>query len=670
MKLQSVRVQNYKSILDSGLVEIEEKITTMVGMTEAGKSSFLKMLSGVDKNQIFQENELPYGSDISQKFTNTDVAAKDILQLTATYTIEESDRDILPPEYKNITGVVVERYFDGHFSIKPIGNYSEVSLNLQKDIETINQILSILISNFDAAVPRLGNLAPFKENLLKNIDNFNQSDFANLKDVDISIQTLNNTVNTLPKDPQFQNELNQRVNELNNARKNLANSIAENPLNKLYEIIPKPLYKDNVFKLEGKIPIDEFIANPQKSKTFHCLAIVGGLNSVGVQKIRHKESAARNSYFDVISKALSEQLNSFWTQEHYDFKLGIKETDLVFNVVDKTTGKETSVTERSEGFKWWTAFFLDLSLSRAIGTGTSIILLDNPATELHDEGKGDVQKFLTKVTNNGKLQIIYATHERALIDPWRIERIRIVEKKPEGTKIEKVRSNTRGDLMNKIRRNIGSPAKYSLFGAPQTINFEGISDMHFFSAFNEFFEQINLEYLNKDSYSINALDSMNEAPISCKLYKNLGFNFVIIVDSGQKTRDMIKKLESDDYSKFFIEIKQITGTDECDIEDMIAPDLYYEVFKKAYEKILDEVPPIEKIEKNNNDKRVTKYSDWFKSKGDVGEFNKTLVAYQMFDVLMSKKENEINSTPIKKTCDNFLKLMHAIQDKFQKDADA
>src|SRR5690348_261343 len=204
--------------------------------------------------------------------------------------------------------------------------------------------------------------------------------------------------------------------------------------------------------------------------------------------------------------------------------------------MDETTGKETSVTERSEGFKWWTAFFLDLSLSRAIGTGTSIILLDNPATELHDEGKGDVQKFLTKVTNNGKLQIIYATHERALIDPWRIERIRIVEKKPEGTKIEKVRPNTRGDLMNKIRRNIGSPAKYSLFGAPQTINFEGISDMHFFSAFNEFFEQINLEYLNKDSYSINAIDSLNEAPVFCKLYKNLGLDFIIVVDSGSKTR--------------------------------------------------------------------------------------------------------------------------------------
>ena len=118
----------------------------------------------------------------------------------------------------------------------------------------------------------------------------------------------------------------------------------------------------------------------------------------------------------------------------------------------------------------------------------SIILLDNPATNLHDDGKADVLRFLTKITESGKLQIIYSTHERALIDPWRIEQIRMVEKGSEGTKIEIVRSNSRSDLLGKIRRNIGSPARYSLFDAPKTVAFEGISDINIFSALNEFLE--------------------------------------------------------------------------------------------------------------------------------------------------------------------------------------
>src|SRR5581483_3888530 len=181
MKLQTVRVQSYKSIIDSGTVEIESKITTLVGMTEAGKSSFLRMLSGIDKNIVFQENELPNGSNISQKFTNNEITAKDILQLTVTYVIEESDKNILPNEFKNITGITIKRYFDVHFDIEPIGEYQPISFSMQKDIE-----------------------------------NLKQTTFTNLKEVDISIQSLNNVINTIPKDAPLQNDFNLQINELNN----------------------------------------------------------------------------------------------------------------------------------------------------------------------------------------------------------------------------------------------------------------------------------------------------------------------------------------------------------------------------------------------------------------------------------------------------------------------
>jgi len=147
-----------------------------------------------------------------------------------------------------------------------------------------------------------------------------------------------------------------------------------------------------------------------------------------------------------------------------------------------------------------------------------------------------------------------------------------------GTVIQRVHSESKRDLLDKIRKNIGSPARYSLFGAPRTIAFEGQSDIVLFSAFNEYLEQHGEEYLNKDSYSVNAFNGISKAPEFCDLYKNLGLDCVLVVDSGRKTREMQPKLNNGDFEKYFIEIKEFTEKDETDMEDIIEPKLYHFVF--------------------------------------------------------------------------------------------
>ena len=45
MKLVKVHVQNYRSILDSGEIEIEKIKTVLVGINEAGKTALLKAIN-------------------------------------------------------------------------------------------------------------------------------------------------------------------------------------------------------------------------------------------------------------------------------------------------------------------------------------------------------------------------------------------------------------------------------------------------------------------------------------------------------------------------------------------------------------------------------------------------------------------------------------------------
>ncbi len=680
MRLKSVRVQNYKSIIDSGIVEIEHDITALVGMTSSGKTSFLQMLAGLNPSEVFPETELPNGSETKIKFYNGELPPSKILQLTVIFSVEVADQSLLPDQFKDVEEIQIYRFFDGHFEIVTTkGTVIQGSIDLSANTNTIKNILENMKTHFTNAQPRIGNLPQFHDSFFKSIDNFLQeTNFGNLKELDLSMQTLTNAVNVIPKDGPFQNELNQRMAELQAERGKIAKTLEEDPVKKLIDIIPKPLYKSDVVPLEDKIAIDEFINNPSKNKTFRNLAIISGLKPSGVQKVRNVTAAEQKSFFDDISKNLSEQLNSFWRQEKYDFTIGITANQLTFTVADRTTGKSTSVSEGSDGFKWWTSFFLEMSADLSERPGLGIVLLDNPATSLHDEGKADVLRFVTKMVETGKLQIVYTTHERALIDPWRIDRIRITEKRAEGTKIEKVKSDSRADLLERIRRNIGSPARYSLFGAPRTVAFEGESDMNIFSAFNEYLEQKGTDHLNKDTYSINSFNGITNAPDFCKLYKNLKLDFILLVDSGTATIEMKKRLDEGDYEKYFVEIKEIINRDG-DTEDLCNPKLYHKAFELAYKGIIPNLPTFEEIEEiGENKKLVNRYNEWFKSNTELPkpkskesikppELNKTIVAQQMFNILMQEEiKKTIEPELIENSTKNFIKLNGLIQERASK----
>ena len=665
MRLKSVKVTHHRSIIDSNDVTIDPEITSIVGMTGSGKTSFLKMLSAVDNHISFPESELPNGSQIKQDFQDDHIKANNISQLLAIFEVEESDRELLPEKYKSANKITVERFFSGQIFVTAEENDVE-QINLEEENTQINNILETLKINFQNSVNRgIANLAQHQYNFDNSIESFTATEFSNLSELDLSIDSLRGTLNSIPADGLLRNEFNTCLNQIVAIRKVIHKKNEDDPIQQVYELLPKPHYKDRVFDLEDEISVDEFITDFKTSPTFYSIAVITGLTPSGLQRIRNAGSAEKDSYLDAKSKKLSDNLNDFWTQEDFDFKLRLDAGTLSFVVKDTTTGTETSVLDRSEGFKWWVAFFLEISTLLAKESTRSIILLDNPATELHDEGKEDVLKFISSATKSDKLQIIYSTHERALIDPWRTDRIRVVELNHDGTKIENVRSKSRHDLLDVIRRNIGSPARYSLFGAPRTLVFEGVSDTYIVSAVNEYMGQHAIPHLHKDSYSINGINGIDKAPEFSKFYQEIGLDFVIVVDSGHETIKMKKDLEDGDFDKHFVEINQITEKDS-DTEDLVDSKLYYLAFVSAYKHLLDKVPSLEEIDNDVNKKRITNYNNWFKSKEK--SFNKTIVAQQMFQIMMGNSfQNNKNCVAFENTVNNFSKLFKLINQKYNVD---
>lgn len=61
-----MRVRNFRSYKDSGEVRLDEKITTMIGKNESGKTNFLKALESLNVGYRYSIDDLCYYSEESE----------------------------------------------------------------------------------------------------------------------------------------------------------------------------------------------------------------------------------------------------------------------------------------------------------------------------------------------------------------------------------------------------------------------------------------------------------------------------------------------------------------------------------------------------------------------------------------------------------------------------
>lgn len=105
MRLKKARVQNYRSIIDSGEFEIEKLKTIMVGPNEAGKTVLLKALQ-----QLNSPAEVPgfealrdYPRSLLNDIDTGKVNPKDVTVVTGYFELEQGDKDLIPGEFHNCT---------------------------------------------------------------------------------------------------------------------------------------------------------------------------------------------------------------------------------------------------------------------------------------------------------------------------------------------------------------------------------------------------------------------------------------------------------------------------------------------------------------------------------------------------------------------------------------
>ena len=238
MRLKRVRVQNYRSILDSNDVEIDDEITSIVGMTGSGKTSFLKMISGIDKAVTFSAGELPLKSQTKQDFLDNNISAGQINQLTAVFDVEESDLAAMPDKYKGVDEIEVRRSFDGQITLTPKGN-DIPKIDIEAESNTIKSRLNDMLGAFQDGVKRNTDLEQHRIMVTNTLNEFARSDFHNIGELDLTTDALRNTINSIPVDDRLRKEFAISVGEITSARNSIQSKINNHPYQKL-EVMRNP----------------------------------------------------------------------------------------------------------------------------------------------------------------------------------------------------------------------------------------------------------------------------------------------------------------------------------------------------------------------------------------------------------------------------------------------
>lgn len=140
-----------------------------------------------------------------------------------------------------------------------------------------------------------------------------------------------------------------------------------------------------------------------------------------------------NALVERINDQIEQALNfrRWWVQDR-DFSLRVdtREHDLVFTIRDRT-GTEYTFAERSSGLKYFLSYLIQSQAHRP-GARERILLMDEPDTYLSAEAQQDLMRILRDLAedqpNRPAIQVVYVTHSPFLIDKNHAERIRVLEK--------------------------------------------------------------------------------------------------------------------------------------------------------------------------------------------------------------------------------------------------
>lgn len=220
-------------------------------------------------------------------------------------------------------------------------------------------------------------------------------------------------------------------------------------IKKLMESLPKILYFDNISLLKNHVDLDTLMNGDKSHVTEQNLLKIGGLQNNF--EVLFEDSTRGRRASEEASRLITQQVRRVWSQEPtIEIKLNVNGKVLYIDISDGTTVYDTPES-RSLGFRWYLSFYINfIAQTFEAKANEFLFLLDEPGIHLHPAGQKDLTKVMEDLAI--KNQLIYTTHSPFMINRDFPQRVRLVSKGREGTKID---SKAYRDNWKPLRRSIG-----------------------------------------------------------------------------------------------------------------------------------------------------------------------------------------------------------------------
>jgi len=268
------------------------------------------------------------------------------------------------------------------------------------------------------------------------------------------------------------------------------------------------------------------------------------------------ENDAKNflkKYAAKVNKEIPEQISKRFNDmyfcgedEEYSFEL-----DLESNRVEVCLYRGDApliLDNQSTGFRWFFDFFFNFVYNEDLTPG-SIIVMDEPATNLHVSGQIELRKFLKELAKKNGLTFVISTHSPFLIDCDHLDELRLMQRDDQGHVRIENRFDMTGNDADKfdIILNGLTVGRHVMAGSKYTVFVEGITDYSYLTAFKLLLSKENPEYEKLFFLPVGGITKRNKAP-----------NKQIIDALCEIDKDPILLVDGDGAGKAFKEIAEGT----------------------------------------------------------------------------------------------------------------
>lgn len=580
MRLKCVQVTNYRSVLDSGPVDVDD-ICCLVGKNESGKTSFLMAVEllnpAVGGRQIDIVRDYP--AWLLADGERAMAAGEPPVVVRARYGLSDEER----AEFEALFG-------EGGMTT------SEPEIRVSYDGKHCWHFSSNEKATVAHLVAQLGSPAE-----LGGVD---------------TIEALRSAAATTDHEEPLA-ELLAEWGSPGVPRASMARWLSDHQ--------PAFVYFGEYSLMPGRVSVPALIALQEQGEidrefqTFLALLDIAGTPLESFRDDANYEQQKRR--LEAAGLRITGDLNTFWSQNRdssIEFDKSAADSDadgelatgINLHVRSKgRRGVSVPIDEGSNGFRWFFSFLVYFTRIQDLHEDDELVLLlDEPGSALHALAQAD---FLRVVEDRlaSVAQVLYTTHSPFMVDANHLERVRLViDDIEKGTLVtDKVLADGDQDTVFPLQAALGYSIGQTLFVAPNALLVEGASDLLYLTLWSRALEKAGRTVLDP-RWVIVPAGGVSKIETFVRLYGANQLHTAVLLDGTTKFEDQVSQLVATGQ----LEARQVVsvsvaldGQTEADIEDLMPPEFYVHLVKAAFSRSAAAGLTTQALEGNGNP-RLTK----------------------------------------------------------------